>query len=578
MPHGARHRDPDYTDRDIDRGWDRRGPAANGSYYRKPAERASGSRSRRSGPPNGSGAPRPGAARRPGAPRQRDLRGSWRRQSPVAKVGYIFATLVAVLAVAVSLGGFAIYRQLTGNITKVNVAGLSGKTIYGSLNILVLGSQTRLHQRGHFGYDSNPGVSNSDNLLIVHLDPTHTHAVVLSIPRDTFVYEPACKERAYVGNGTWPAQAYPPGAIIDGALNIGGPNCAVATVEALTGIKLDHFVEFNFNSFRTMVGQLGGVWVCVPRGGYHDRATNTNLKAGKHLLNYTAALQYVRNRHGVGSGADAGGDLPRIQLQQAFISSVIQQINKNGLLSDLPKLLHIAGTATKALTIDSGLGSTTSLLRLAQSLVHLKSRNVTLITVPSTMDTYNYPTYSSHLMTVQPQDDVLFQMIRSGEPWPGHLPVQPYSSVQVKVVNATGQSGLANRTRTALRRLGFDVVGVGDAAYTNTSTVQYAGLAQADSAYTVMTALMATPSGQNTLVEPAPQEGSTGPVTLVLGADFKGVNPAAVVSTTTAKATKHHRRATTGQPAPSNSAGTVQSRNAGASICSGLPPAYNPGG
>jgi len=517
------------------------------------------------------------------------VRQAWRRQSAPAKVGYILATLVAVVAVAASLGGFAIYRQLTGNITRVHVAGLSGRTIYGSLNILVLGSQTRLHQRGHFGYDANPGVSNSDNLLVVHLDATHTHAIVLSIPRDTFVYEPACKERRYVGTGVWPAQQYPPGAIIDGALNIGGPSCAVQTVEALTGIRLDHFVEFNFNSFRTMVGQLGGVKVCVPPGpGYHDPATNTNLKPGTHWLNYGAALQYVRDRHGVGGGAQAGTDVARIELQQAFISSVVQQINSNGLLTDLPKLLHIAGTATRALTIDDSLASTTSLLRLAQSLAHLKSKNLTLITMPSTMDTYNYPQYSSHLMTVEPQDDVLFQMIRTGQHWTGALPVVPYSSVQVRVINATGQSGLAYRTRTALRRLGFDVVSVGDAAYSATTTVEYAGLAQADSAYSVMTALNTAPTGQNTLAEPAPQVGSPGPVTLLLGANFAGVNPAALQkaagTTTIGRHHRHHGTAGTGstlaagQPAPSSSIGVVQSRNAGASICSGLPPAYSPGG
>ena len=369
---------------------------------------------------------------------------AWRRQSRGAKAGYILASLVAVVAMVAGIGAFAIYRQLDGNITKVNVGHLSGKTVYGSLNILILGSQTRLGQRGHFGYDATPGVSNSDNLLLVHLDPTHTHAIVLSIPRDTFVYQPACKERRYVGTGIWPAQQYPPGAIIDGALNIGGPTCAVQTVEALTGIQLDHFVEFNFNSFRTMVGQLGGVEVCVPPGpGYHDRATNLNLRPGKHLLNYTQALQYVRERHGIGSGADAGGDLPRIELQQSFISSVVQKVNSTGLLSDVPSLLRIAGTATKALTVDQGLGSTTSLLRLAESLAHLKSKNVTLITMPSTTDTYDYPNYTTHLMTVQPQDDVLFQMIRTGQAWTGRLPVQPHASVQVRVVNATGQSGLA---------------------------------------------------------------------------------------------------------------------------------------
>ncbi len=512
--------------------------------------------------------------------RHRSALAAWRRQSRGAKAGYILASLVAIVAMVAGIGAFAIYRQLDGNITKVHVGHLSGKTVYGPLNILILGSQTRLGQRGHFGYDATPGVSNSDNLLLVHLDPTHTHAIVLSIPRDTFVYQPACKERRYVGTGIWPAQQYPPGAIIDGALNIGGPTCAVQTVEALTGIQLDHFVEFNFNSFRTMVGQLGGVEVCVPPGpGYHDKATNLNLRPGKHLLNYTQALQYVRERHGIGSGSDAGGDLPRIELQQSFISSVVQKVNSTGLLSDVPSLLRIAGTATKALTVDQGLGSTTSLLRLAESLAHLKSKNVTLITMPSTTDTFDYPNYSTHLMTVQPQDDVLFEMIRTGQAWTGRLPVQPHSGVQVRVLNATGQSGLARRARAALRKQGFDVIGVGNAPYAATTTVDYAGLAQADSAYTVMTALKAVPAGQNTLAEPAPQAGSPGPVTLILGANFAGVNPPSTGKQTAGSAaSKQSSSAGSSQPAPSSSAGAVQSRNAGASICSGLPPAFKSGG
>ena len=510
----------------------------------------------------------PGGRRGVGRARDR-----WRRQRWQAKAGYILASLVAVVAVAAGLGGFAVYRQLDGNITKVNVGDLSGRATYGVQNILVLGSQTRLGQRGNFGYDATPGVSNSDNLLLIHLDPSHTHAIVLSIPRDTFVYQPACQERPYVGTGVWPAQQYPPGAIIDGALNIGGATCAVQTVEALTGIKLDHFVEFNFNSFRTMVGQLGGVEVCVPPGpGYHDTATNLNLSPGKHLLDYGQALQYVRDRHGVGDGADAGGDLPRIELQQAFISSVVQKVNSTGLLTDIPSLLGIADTATRALTVDQGLGSTTSLLRLAESMAHLKSRNVTLITMPSTMDTFDYPTYDEHLMTVQPQDDVLFQMIRTDQAWQGGLPTQPNASVQVHVLNATGQPGLAAKTRASLRQLGFDVVSVGDAPYSSTTTVDYAGEAQADSAYTLMTALHTFPAGQNTLAEPASQIGTPGPVTLILGADFAGVNPPPTPSP--AKSGKPGSiSATAGQTNP----GGLQTRNAAASICSGLPPA-NPGG
>jgi hypothetical protein len=60
---------------------------------------------------------------------------------------------------------------------------------------------------------------NSDNLLLVHLDPAHAHALIVSIPRDTIVYEPGCTARPTIGTGIWgPYQA----AIIDGAMNIGG--------------------------------------------------------------------------------------------------------------------------------------------------------------------------------------------------------------------------------------------------------------------------------------------------------------------------------------------------------------------
>ena len=523
----------------------------------------------------------PGDPHMRSAPRAERRRDRWRRQSRLAKVSYIMAALLAVVIVVAGIGAFAIYRQLNGNITKVKVGGLTGRTTYGAQNILVLGSQERLGQKGFFGRELNPGTTNSDNLLLIHLDPTHTHATILSIPRDLFVYEPACKERAYVGVGVWPAQAYPPGALIDGALNIGGPTCAVKTVEDLTGIKLDHFVEFNFNSFRTMVDTIGGVEVCVPPGpGYHDGFSHLNLSPGRHLLKYDQALAYVRTRHGVGSGSDAGGDLPRIQLQQAFISSVVQKVNSSGMLGDVPTLLSIANTATKALTVDEGLGSAVSLLHLAESLAHLKSRDVTLITMPAVTDTYNYPAYAQHLMAVQPQDDVLFQMVRTGQIWHGQLPVQPNGEVQVRVLNAAGQSGLAGRTAAKLRKLGFDVASVGDAQYTSTTTVDFAGLAQADDAYTLMTALTSFPAGQNTLAEPAWQVGTAGPVTLMLGADFAGVNPSAPATATSSKPAT--------SPSPGSSAGTaskparngpggVQSRNAGASICSGLPPPYAPG-
>jgi LCP family protein required for cell wall assembly len=490
--------------------------------------------------------------------------------SRLAKAAYLACIFITVLTVVATLGAYAVVRHLDGNIKVVNVGGLTHRSVYGAQNILLLGSQTRKGQGRGFGNNPSLNTSNSDNILLVHLDATHTHAIILSIPRDTIVYEPGCQARPSVGTGIWgPYQS----AIIDGAMNIGGPSCAVKTVGDLTGVKLDHFVMFDFNSFRAMVDAIGGVEVCVPPGGYHDPFSGLNLSGGRHLLTYDKALAYVRTRHGVSAEGDVGGDLPRIMLQQAFISSVIQKVNSQGILSNSVQLLKIADTATKALTVDQGLDSVTKLLGLARTLAHLRARHVTLITMPTVPDPN--PADSGRLLPEEPQDDVIFQMITDGRHWHGQLPTLPPSRVQVRVLNGAGIPGLAGQTATRLRRLGFDVIGVGDSGPASTTTVTYSGTAQADSAYTLMTALKATPAAQNLLAEPAPQVGTAGPVTLIIGSDFAGVNrPAPPHPTAKAGHGRRHKPAASGQ----GSAGAIQARNGGASICSGLPAANpNPG-
>jgi LCP family protein required for cell wall assembly len=489
----------------------------------------------------------------------------------LARAAYVGCICLTALAVLASLGAYAVYRHLYGNIKVVSVNGLSHRSVYGVQNILLLGSQTRKGQGKGFGSNPSLNTSNSDNILLVHLDARHTHAIILSIPRDTVVYEPGCRARPGIGSGIWgPYQS----AIIDGAMNIGGPSCAVSTVKDLTGVKLDHFVMFDFNSFRAMVDALGGVEVCVPPGGYHDRFSRLHLTGGKHLLTYNQALAYVRTRHGVSAEGDVGGDLPRIMLQQAFISSVIQKVNSQGILSNSIQLLKIADTATRALTVDQGLDSVTKLLGLARTLVHLHAKHVTLITMPTVPDPN--PAQSGRLLPEEPQDDVIFQMITNGQQWHGQLPTLPPGRVRVRVLNGAGIPGLAGQTAARLRKLGFDVVGVGDAtASSSTTTVTYSGTAQADSAYTLTRALKVTPAAQNLLPEPTPQTGVAGPVTLIIGSDWAGVNRLAPPHPAgQAGHGKLKRPAATSQ----GSAGSVQTRNAGASICSGLPAANpNPG-
>jgi len=463
--------------------------------------------------------------------------------------------VLTALAVVISLAVYGLYLKLDGNLNVTAVGGLTNRPDTGVQNILILGSQTRDGQGPGFGYD--PGTNLSDNLLLVHLDATHTRATVVSIPRDTMVYEPACKSAT--GNGVAPAQQQ---AIIDGAMNLGGPTCAVATVEHLTQIKMDHFIEFDFNSFRTMVDTLGGVEVCLPQA-VNDPWSNLHLTAGRHLITGNQALAFVRTRHGVGNGSDLG----RIELQQEFFSSLIQKAESQGTLDNPVKLYDIANTATQSVTVDPGLGSISRLLSLAATLRNLHTSDISFVTMPTILD----PANTDRLLPEEPEDDMIWQMLQTGTPWHGHLPAPAPSSVDVSVLNGTGIAGLAAQTAASLRQLGFHVSRIGNApAATATTAVSYLGGAQAAAAYTLMGALRQAP---------VVADGVPGPVTLTIGADFAGVQAP--------PPGRHHGHgagsgAVSAGPQPDGVQPTVpgqqagiEARNAAENICSGMP-AANP--
>ncbi len=205
----------------------------------------------------------------------------------------------------------------------------------------------------------------------------------------------------------------------------------------------------------------------------------------------------------------------------------------------------------------------------------MSARHVTLVTMPTVPD----PAEPGRLLPEQPQADVIFQMLVDGQQWHHALPTLPAGKVQVKVLNGTGVAGLAGRTAAGLRKLGYDVTGVGDAVPTSTTTVTYSGTAQADSAYSLLRSLKASPAAQDLLTGPAPRTGTAGPVTLVLGSDFAGVKPPPAPRTGKPGPGKHGATRRAGSSASGGggygSPTFVQNRNAGSSICSGLP-ASNP--
>jgi LCP family protein required for cell wall assembly len=366
------------------------------------------------------------------------VRGSWwaRRQRWLLLTATASASAL-VMAVAGALSLY--FGHLNGNIATQSMAEL-GKlpppSRAGVLNILALGSQTRDGQGPGFGHD--PGTDLSDTAMLIHLNASHTRAVVLSIPRDLLVYRPPCRERVG-GAAIVPGQQ---DAMFDSAMNLGGPACAVATAQDMSGIRIDHFIRVDFNGFRTMTDALGGVQVCVPAPGIHDWRSHLNISAGLHVISGNEALAFVRDRHGIGNG----GDLGRIQMQQMFVASLIKKVMSAGTLSDPVTLYRLADAATRSLTTDPGLGSVQALLGLAESLRSLKLSHITFVTLPSKTD----PAHVDRLIADVPSSSAVWRLLREDLPWNGSLPaVKPAATSASARTAAAGPATQAAATSQA---------------------------------------------------------------------------------------------------------------------------------
>lgn len=292
----------------------------------------------------------------------------------------IMAWTAAGIVVLGGTGAGFLYFKLNGNINSVDIDQALGtdrpdKVDNGSENILVLGSDTRSGSNQKLGGGPDDGSARSDTAMIVHVYKGHKKASVVSIPRDTLIDRPECTD---TDGNTHDAAS---GVMFNSAYSTGGAACAVKTVESITDLRMDHYLEVDFSGFQKLVDDLGGVEITTTED-INDDDSHLNLKAGTHQLDGEQALGLVRTRHGVGDGSDLG----RIQLQQAFIKALINQVKDVGLFTNPKKLYDLADTATKTVTTDSDLGSVNKLMSFANGLKGISASNMTMVTMPVQYD------------------------------------------------------------------------------------------------------------------------------------------------------------------------------------------------
>ncbi|MER8224763.1 LCP family protein [Streptomyces sp. NPDC094143] len=355
-------------------------------------------------------------------------RGKGRRRAPGKRHKGLIITAWTAAGIVV-LGGAGlgyVYFKLNGNLKSVDIDQALGTdrpkaADNGSENILVLGSDTRSGSNRKLGGGTDDGSARSDTAMIVHLYKGHKKASVVSIPRDTLIDRPACTDTQ---GDEHPAAR---NAMFNSAYSTGGAACAVKTVESLTDLRMDHYLEVDFAGFQKLIDDLGGVEITTTKS-IDDPDSHLKLKAGTHRLDGEQALGLVRTRHGVGDGSDLG----RIQLQQAFIKALVNQVKDVGVFTNPKKLLDLAETATKTVTTDSDLGSVNKLASFASGLQGISPASMHMVTMPVVYD----PADPNRVLLQEKKADQIWQALANDEPIPKSATKDTATGEAKGVVNA----------------------------------------------------------------------------------------------------------------------------------------------
>ncbi|MFG3090403.1 LCP family protein [Streptomyces antibioticus] len=325
------------------------------------------------------------------------------------------ASVLALVILGTAGAGYLYYRHLNANIKSADLnlgdakdrasqtrANSAGQT---ALNILLIGSDARdstENQKLGGARDTFDGPPLADVQMLLHVSADRTNMSVVSMPRDTLLSIPKCTDpesgKVYGASDR---------AMTNESLGRGGPGCTVATWEKLTDIHIDHFMMIDFAGVVSMADAIGGVPVCVDANVHSHTSTGKGsglkLEEGTTAVKGEQALQWLRTRYGF----EDDTDLARAKAQHMYMNSMVRQLRSEAKLTKPNSLRKLAEAATRAITVDDGLGSITKMYDLATELQKVPTERITMTTMPN-----RYDTYDTGRVVPTEDADKLFRLVR----------------------------------------------------------------------------------------------------------------------------------------------------------------------
>ncbi|WSY82500.1 LCP family protein [Streptomyces sp. NBC_00876] len=300
------------------------------------------------------------------------------------------AISLAFLILGTGAAGYLYYEHLSNNLrkgkrsagnsaAKKTAPNAAGQT---PLNILLIGSDSRNSAENLKLGGSKESVGNTplaDVQMLLHVSADRKNASVVSIPRDTTVQIPYCKNPDT--HKKYPASR----GIINETLR-GGAGCTLDTWEKLTGVYIDHWMMVDFAGVVDMADAVGGAWVCVKDNVYDvpkprvPGGSYLRMKKGRHKIQGEVALKWLRTRHAFAS------DIGRSKAQHMYLNSVMRELKGQNAFTDTGRLMDLAETATSSLQVSEEIGTPKKLFDLGMQLKNVPLDKMTMLTMPRIPD------------------------------------------------------------------------------------------------------------------------------------------------------------------------------------------------
>ncbi len=208
-------------------------------------------------------------------------------------------------------------------------------------NYLLVGSDSRENLDPEAPDAAEPTVSGrrADTIILLQVGPEGS--LMMSIPRDLWVENPATGAEGRI-NGTY---------------NDGPANLVNAVRENLF-VPVNHYAEVDFASFAGLIDAVGGITIDFPHPAFDPGSGLDIQQSGPVTLDGTQALAYVRARNytEIIDGEqvkDPTADLGRQERQRQFLVTALSEVGseRNPL-----SLGRAAAALSGGLTVDTELG------------------------------------------------------------------------------------------------------------------------------------------------------------------------------------------------------------------------------